>query len=535
MPGMDAMGDENVAVEITRLEGELKSINSSSGGGDGAAAVATLTRLAALNLQLDKKAKCATCLESATVQFLTHPTSAKDGLLIVDCAHKYWKSLRYLNKDMRLNMSAERSKVFTDAFRVLDVCKQKQLKDTASVAHVISLKMAFHMECSGAIQESLAALSDLISAQATDGVDLSYIIFKAAVLVKHLNGHNQAIEYLEYVLDEPPENDGYGKTHILAFLAMVYDQHPEKNDYVVVLGKTYDDLMAAYSADMAAGKRPLTNQIKIEEMLAKKSVGKTSEIWEMLALQSIDRCEYLLAFEFMQQAVLKTPNKPKLLHTIAEVAYYLGIKDKALDWAERAFALQPQSADLRNLLLALNPAKWQDKLRNVATSVTLSKIKATEDKEIVNVKLKKTGDDDDDDGGLLGALKEGANVLFSAGGSMSPEQKALKEEKAKRKKEKQDKLERKAQKEKQKQAAASAAIANIGIKPVKKVGAKRNPEIDGPAKPPKPFITRETIRIFNLVRDGNKKMHLYDPILIKYQQIRERVELESTQKGIKRW
>lgn len=514
----DAVDERKILVEISGLESELESKPNN---------LQLLAKLADLNLQLDKKPKCYQYLDMAMKQYQARSGTAADGMLIIDSAYKYWKSMRYLNKDLRLNMTADRAKVLTDSYKILELVKTK---NDASLKNLVSLKIAFHMECSGSFQESIAILSDLISAQAMEGVDLSYIIFKAAVLVKHMNGHNQAIEYLEYILDEPPESDGYGKTHILAFLALVYDQHPEKSDYVVVLGKTYDDLMAAYSADMAAGKRPLTNQVKIQEMLAKKSVGKTSEIWEMLALQSVDRCEYMLAFEFMQQAVFKAPNKPKLLHLIAEVAYYLGLKERSLEYAERAFALQPQSAELRNLLLALDPGKWQDKLRNVPTSVTLSKIKAVEDNEVSNVKLKRAGNDDEDDVGILAALKEGATGLFSGGAALSPEQKAKKEEKEKRKKEKLEKLEKKAKKEQQKEAAAKALI-----KVTRVPGKKRDIEIDGPAKPVKPFITRETMRIFNLVRDGNKNIHIYDPVLAKYQQICEKVAREANQKGIKKY
>ena len=109
----------------------------------------------------------------------------------------------------------------------------------------------------------------------------------------------------------------------------------------------------------------------------------------------------------------------------------------------------------------------------------------------------------------------------------------MKKRHSRRKKEKQEKLERKIVKEKNKLQAVSAAAA--GKKPARVVGAKRNPEVDGPAKPPKPFVSRETIRIFNLVRDGNENIHIYDPVLAKYKQIREKVEIESTQKGIKRW
>ena len=54
-------------------------------------------------------------------------------------------------------------------------------------------------------QDSLSILSDLITTQASNGVDLTLIIFKAAILLKHLGSFTQAIEYLEFLIDDPPE------------------------------------------------------------------------------------------------------------------------------------------------------------------------------------------------------------------------------------------------------------------------------------------------------------------------------------------
>jgi hypothetical protein len=59
-----------------------------------------------------------------------------------------------------------------------------------------ALKMSYVREVLGEFQASLALLSELISEQAVDGVDLSYIIFKAAVILKQLGQAKQSIEYL---------------------------------------------------------------------------------------------------------------------------------------------------------------------------------------------------------------------------------------------------------------------------------------------------------------------------------------------------
>jgi hypothetical protein len=45
---------------------------------------------------------------------------------------------------------------------------------------LISLKLAYVKECSGSLQDAISILSDLITAQASNNVDLSYIILRAA-------------------------------------------------------------------------------------------------------------------------------------------------------------------------------------------------------------------------------------------------------------------------------------------------------------------------------------------------------------------
>jgi hypothetical protein len=156
----------------------------------------------------------------------------------------------------------------------------------------------------------LAILSDLIAVQAVDGVDLSYVILKAAVILKHLgpSKHKQCLEYLEYLLDDPPVSEGMGKTHVLAVQLLVFEQGGEK--YRVLLPKYYKELSASYQQDLQADG---------EHRVERLSSISEEEVWQGLSLQALDRCEYLLALEFAAQGVLKTPGKARLLHTLAEV------------------------------------------------------------------------------------------------------------------------------------------------------------------------------------------------------------------------
>ena len=334
--------------------------------------------------------------------------------------------------------------------------------------------------------------------------------------------HNQAIEYLEFLLDDPPINEGYGKTHVLALLALVYEQAGDQ--YGVVLAKTYEDMQDSHTQDLAAGKRPLTNQKKIEQRLSKKSIGESSEVFEMLALQALDRCEYVIAAEFLQQAVDKAPNKAKMLHLLAEVLCILGHKDRAAKYAERAFVLQPQSAELRNLLLVVAPGKWQDKLR-AAAALGRANMKE-EDKDSSN-RLQKAQSDDPGEANFFSLLgdtlksvqKDGVPALFSSASSGgNPEQRAkAAAEKERKRKEK--------QKRKEKKEAEAAEVEKVQ----KRNWRKRDPEIDGPAKPPKPLPTNEATRIINLARSGNKNIHFYDPTLQILAAIREKIVRDETE------
>jgi len=85
-------------------------------------------------------------------------------------------------------------------------------------------------------------------------------------------------------------------------LALVYEQSGAH--YSVVKERTYDELLQSYQSELSFGKKPQTNKKKIDNMLSKKTLGESSEIWEMLGLQALERCDYVYAIELFKQVTL---------------------------------------------------------------------------------------------------------------------------------------------------------------------------------------------------------------------------------------
>lgn len=316
----------------------------------------------------------------------------------------------------------------------------------------VALLLAYVKECAGQFQDALALLSDLITAQA-EHVDLSFVILRAANILKHINGNEQAIEYLEFLQDEPPVADGFGKTHCIALLISLYEVSGDH--YKVLLEKAYDDLIESKINDLSTGKKPESNKKKIEASITKKAPSKSSEAFEMLAIQAIDRCEYVFAATMMQTALKKAPNKPKILHLLAEVYLLLGEKKKSIETAEKAFTLIPSNPDLRNLLLQINPDKFVEKVRTIGMSQNLLKDHGNRGKDdgegSNNVKLQKVGDHDEEEGGWFTQLAAKAKETIKEAttkNTKTPEERA--KEAAEKEKKRKEKVASKEKKKKRK-------------------------------------------------------------------------------------
>ena len=165
--------------------------------------ISLISNLSDLYILTGKKQKAQTTLLEGMNFFERNVGNILEGMIMVDVSIKLWQSDKYCKKDsLRINISQDRSFFLTrirDSLTIL-----AKLKDP-SFYEVISFKLAFVKESIGSFQDSLSILSDLISAQASNGVDLTLIIFRAAILLKHMGSFPQAIEYLDFLVDDPPE------------------------------------------------------------------------------------------------------------------------------------------------------------------------------------------------------------------------------------------------------------------------------------------------------------------------------------------
>jgi tetratricopeptide (TPR) repeat protein len=342
--------------EIEQLEIEVNSNPNS---------ISSLCRLSELYFSDGRGNKAAPLVRRAIEVFLKTQLTVSQGLSVFEISLRLWKTERFANKKlMRLNASKERKQLLEQIHLV--ILALLAMRDPKQ-GSLIAFKAAYVKEAIGAFQDSLSLLSDLIAIQAVEGVDFSYIILKAAVLLKNLGQNKQSIEYLEYLEEDPPIDSGYTKTHILSLLILVYEQSAEK--YRVFLSSTYKKLLASCQEDVANNKdnNSKSKQFrKLLEIVSNKNLPNSSELWEVLAIQAMDRCEYVLALEYLQHANFKSPGKGSILLWLVEICYLLGDLAKASKYGEKATVVLPQSADLRNLLIQIDPEKWTEKLRFIS-------------------------------------------------------------------------------------------------------------------------------------------------------------------------
>lgn len=340
--------------------------------------IRTLCLLASIHNQLGKRVKANLFYHKAMSLFKDNFEKYNDdssdndmilrGFDIIIVGLKFWKDSRYASKtqkDLHLNITGERGQVISEIKAIVAL-----LQKNKTHMHLANQYMAYINECEGLFRDSLALLSDLISEQVQNTTtDLSYVIFKAGVILKHIGDPIQSIEYMEFLVDDPPSHEGLTKTYVIAILADLYESSGDK--YQIFLNTTYKDLFASYEADLKSAheskEKNITthaafNKKKLDEL--KKTIQQSSEIWEILALQALDKCEYVMAIEFMNKALEKSPGKHKLLQILAEIYYILGDKKKCLDYAEKAVIHFPNSGELRNLLLIVDPQKYSSQLRS---------------------------------------------------------------------------------------------------------------------------------------------------------------------------
>lgn len=135
-------------------------------------------RMIELCLKANVKPRALTCVELGTNLLNTRQLSLEIKFEFACSLISFWKYERFSKKDtIRVNLSQERKNYLIQAqeiFQSLVICPD------ISMRYKILLKLAYIKECLGQLPQALSILSDLITAEADEGVELAYIIFKAA-------------------------------------------------------------------------------------------------------------------------------------------------------------------------------------------------------------------------------------------------------------------------------------------------------------------------------------------------------------------
>jgi len=101
--------------------------------------------------------------------------------------------------------------------------------------------------------------------------------------MKFIGQNLQAIEYLEFLKDDPPVTEGFNKLHVLALLTIVYE-HTEGDQYVIATRNIYKEFQSEYISEVIE-KLPLKVRKKALSSLTASPVSESSEIWQQLIIQ----------------------------------------------------------------------------------------------------------------------------------------------------------------------------------------------------------------------------------------------------------
>jgi hypothetical protein len=129
--------------------------------------------------------------------------------------------------------------------------------------------------------------------------------------LKRLGQNLQSLEYLEYLQDDPPSTEGISRTHVLALLTLTFEQSGSK--YLVAVRETYEKLKESYLNDLRAGPNPDITLPKATRAFETKNIEISSEIWEILSIQMLEKCEIAFSVEVFQQVQFSHSLSPYLV------------------------------------------------------------------------------------------------------------------------------------------------------------------------------------------------------------------------------
>jgi hypothetical protein len=232
-------------------------------------------------------------------------------------AIKYWRSDGFIpKKHFRLQISQSRRDLIGDICVLLTAIDELK---APSLSDVVPLQLAICLENSGNFVRALTILSDLISREASNGVDLSYVIFRAAciycffyfdffyflielcilVILLHLGREAQACDYLDFIHEDAPSQDGYGRAHVYSLLSIIYENRGPKFQHML-------DAVASNFQYVREDEMPFLEEYS-EKMSTKSKKHFVqfhgAKIWEALSLQALSRCDYVFAIEMLKQVI----------------------------------------------------------------------------------------------------------------------------------------------------------------------------------------------------------------------------------------
>ena len=163
---------------VRQIEGEIGELETELAGNP--LTFDKYGKLIDLCLKISSKPRALTCVRNG-LNFIENNQIILERKFEFACSLiSFWKYERFIKKDtIRINLTNERKEYLLQAQTLL---QSMIICPNISMRYQISLKLAYVKECLGLLSQSLSILSDLITAEADDGVELAYIIFKAASL-----------------------------------------------------------------------------------------------------------------------------------------------------------------------------------------------------------------------------------------------------------------------------------------------------------------------------------------------------------------
>mmetsp|Transcript_16918 Transcript_16918/g.21953 ORF Transcript_16918/g.21953 Transcript_16918/m.21953 type:complete len:316 (+) Transcript_16918:76-1023(+) len=197
------------------------------------------------------------------------------------------------------------------------MCYPENSEDPVALIEGASGKLAMG-DLVGALKDFSSLIADF-----PDYPNLNTAIFRAACLLMVLGEKDQAMQYLAYILEDPPLNVGAGELEIRALLIVC----SVESDKV-----KRDGIRRMYTAMADALLRCEIRKELPEGFAATPpkdlAFAKWGAPWRLLVDRMLARCDYVAAAEFLRTLIRKEKTAENLV-LMGEIRYMLGDPDRS--------------------------------------------------------------------------------------------------------------------------------------------------------------------------------------------------------------